>query len=207
MATPAQIAANQANAKKSTGPRTDAGKQVTCQNAIRHGLCTFMTCLDSEDAEESDRLLADLMDEHQPVGATEQILVNKMAEQFWLQKRAAYYLAQHTDYNEGADEDEVAVCIQQTSLYLRYYTTADRAFNRNLHDLRKLQKDRRERVFIKEEAVNVIGSVPQNAQPPEPPAEILTPALPKQTPVEPILVASYPSAAVPGPVSPHEKAA
>jgi hypothetical protein len=86
MATPAQISANQNNAKKSTGPRTEAGKQVTRQNAIRHGLCTFITCLDSEDPEEADRLLADLMDEHQPQGATEQILVNKMAEQFWLAK-------------------------------------------------------------------------------------------------------------------------
>ena len=35
---------------------------------------------------------------------------------------------------------------------LRYYNTADRAFNRNLHDLRKLQKERK-----KEE----IGFVPQ----------------------------------------------
>ena len=38
MATEKQIAANRANAKKSTGPRTSAGKKKSSRNAYRHGL-------------------------------------------------------------------------------------------------------------------------------------------------------------------------
>jgi hypothetical protein len=38
MATEKQIAANRANAKKSTGPRTLAGKLKSSRNAYRHGL-------------------------------------------------------------------------------------------------------------------------------------------------------------------------
>lgn len=38
MATEKQIAANRANAKRSTGPRTFAGKCRSAQNAYRHGL-------------------------------------------------------------------------------------------------------------------------------------------------------------------------
>jgi hypothetical protein len=38
MATEKQIAANRANAKLSTGPRTAAGKQKSSRNAYRHGL-------------------------------------------------------------------------------------------------------------------------------------------------------------------------
>jgi hypothetical protein len=38
MATERQIAANRANAKKSTGPKTAAGKQRSSRNAFRHGL-------------------------------------------------------------------------------------------------------------------------------------------------------------------------
>jgi hypothetical protein len=38
MASEKQIAANRANAKKSTGPRTGAGKQKSSRNAFRHGL-------------------------------------------------------------------------------------------------------------------------------------------------------------------------
>ena len=38
MATERQIAANRANAKRSTGPKTTAGKQKSSGNAYRHGL-------------------------------------------------------------------------------------------------------------------------------------------------------------------------
>jgi len=38
MATAKQIAANRANAKKSTGPRTAAGRAKSSRNAYRHGL-------------------------------------------------------------------------------------------------------------------------------------------------------------------------
>jgi hypothetical protein len=38
MATGSQIAANRKNATKSTGPRTEEGKQRSRQNAFRHGL-------------------------------------------------------------------------------------------------------------------------------------------------------------------------
>jgi hypothetical protein len=38
MATPAQIEANRRNARKSTGPRTAAGKAASSRNAVTHGL-------------------------------------------------------------------------------------------------------------------------------------------------------------------------
>jgi hypothetical protein len=38
MATEKQIAANRANAKRSTGPKSRAGKTVSSRNAYRHGL-------------------------------------------------------------------------------------------------------------------------------------------------------------------------
>lgn len=38
MASEKQIAANRANAKKSTGPKTAAGKAKSSRNALRHGL-------------------------------------------------------------------------------------------------------------------------------------------------------------------------
>jgi len=38
MASEKQIAANRANAKRSTGPKTAAGKLVSSRNAFRHGL-------------------------------------------------------------------------------------------------------------------------------------------------------------------------
>ena len=47
-----QIEANRRNALKSTGPRTEAGKEISRRNAVRHGLTaeTIITAL--EDAED-----------------------------------------------------------------------------------------------------------------------------------------------------------
>ena len=49
MASARQIAANRKNARKSTGPRTSAGKQRACRNAYRHGLS-----IQTEDGESCD---------------------------------------------------------------------------------------------------------------------------------------------------------
>jgi hypothetical protein len=38
MATEKQIAANRANAKRSTGPKTEIGRRASSRNALRHGL-------------------------------------------------------------------------------------------------------------------------------------------------------------------------
>ena len=46
---PARIAANQLNARKSTGPRTDAGKAVSRQNAFKHGLTGAGVVIPGED--------------------------------------------------------------------------------------------------------------------------------------------------------------
>ncbi len=42
MASSQQIAANRRNAKKSTGPRTEKGKERSSQNSYKHGLSSAM---------------------------------------------------------------------------------------------------------------------------------------------------------------------
>lgn len=39
MASERQIAANRANSKRSTGPKTSAGRLTSSRNALKHGLC------------------------------------------------------------------------------------------------------------------------------------------------------------------------
>src|SRR5579883_2259301 len=59
MATEAQIAANRANAQRSTGPRTEAGKQAVAQNRLEHGLSGgAFRLLPWESAEEFEALPA-----------------------------------------------------------------------------------------------------------------------------------------------------
>ncbi len=151
MATEAQIEANRMNAQKSTGPRTDAGKARVRRNAARHGLCITFAVMSDEDRDQFEELLDDLNKEHQPQGTTEAVLIYKMAQAFISSWRANILLTERLDLNDTQDDSK------QVALMLRYYNTADRAFNRNLHDLRKLQKERRQE----------IGFVPQ--MPPLPP--------------------------------------
>jgi hypothetical protein len=59
MATEKQIAANRANARRSTGPKTAAGKKRASQNALRHGLAV-RHCAEGLRADELGRRLAAL---------------------------------------------------------------------------------------------------------------------------------------------------
>ena len=58
-----RTARNRANAAHSTGPKTEAGKQHSCLNALRHGLTGHTIILPKEDLDETfirrqDRLKA-----------------------------------------------------------------------------------------------------------------------------------------------------
>ena len=61
MATTRQVEANRENAKKSTGPKTAAGKAKVSSNPIKHGLLAQAALLPSEDEEAFDSFADDLL--------------------------------------------------------------------------------------------------------------------------------------------------
>jgi hypothetical protein len=159
MATQAQIEANRLNAQRSTGPRTPDGKAAVRQNAFRHGFTSSIPVMLRESDGDTRQLLAAFIEENQPVGVNEEILVYQMAEHFFFQRRASILMAEEFDSDDcGARE---------IALMLRYHTTAVRGFSKALNDLRKLQKERKlqEISFVSQE----VEEVP--AEPPAPPAE------------------------------------
>jgi hypothetical protein len=66
MASNKQHEANRANAKNSTGPRTQTGKARSRLNSRKHGLAAKTLIIVGEHADDFDELLAALMDEHDP---------------------------------------------------------------------------------------------------------------------------------------------
>ncbi|MGI9074798.1 MAG: hypothetical protein ACR2JB_26560 [Bryobacteraceae bacterium] len=138
MTTSAQVAANQANAQHSTGPKTMQGKAISARNNFKHGCSGAFTVLPWESQDEFDMLLGSLRDEHKPSGLTETILVDKMAQAIWLSKRAL--MLQHVTFNQ-----ELPTCDnqKQLALYLRYQTTNERAFHKCLNDLLRLRAEKR----------------------------------------------------------------
>jgi hypothetical protein len=138
MSTASQIIANQLNARRSTGPVTETGKAASSQNNFRHGLTGTFHVLPSENQAEFDELLASLRAEHQPSTITESILVDNMAQHYWLSQRA-----QRLQDVTMADDLPMRDQERQFALFLRYQTTNDRAFHRCLADLLKLRAERR----------------------------------------------------------------
>jgi hypothetical protein len=132
MSTIAQMNANKTNAQKSTGPRTPEGKSRSAQNNFRHGFTGAFSVLPGENQSEFDQLLESLHAEHQPTTPTESLLLESLAQHYWLKQRALRLL------NACDQSDE-----KQIGLYLRYQTTNDRAFHKALDQLLKLRAERR----------------------------------------------------------------
>src|SRR5260370_16865199 len=75
-----RAAINRANAQKSTGPRTEAGKQRSKLNALRHGLTGHTIVLPTEDQAAYQRHSHAFLDEYRPKGATETQLVQSLLD-------------------------------------------------------------------------------------------------------------------------------
>jgi hypothetical protein len=138
MSTQAQVAANQSNAQRSTGPRSAEGKAIASMNNFHHGFTGQFQVLPWEDQDEYDTLFVNLHGEHKPSTLTESVLVEKMAQSLWLTKRAL--LLQHHTFNPNVPECDDP---KQLALYLRYQTTHDRAFHKCLNELLKLRAEKR----------------------------------------------------------------
>ena len=84
MTTQKQVAANRANARRSTGAKTATGKAVVSGNAIKHGLLSNRILLGGEDAELFGQLRGEMMLALRPVGILEISLAEKIAAALWL---------------------------------------------------------------------------------------------------------------------------
>src|SRR6187455_3276943 len=88
MTSPRQIDANRRNARLSTGPVTEQGKQRSRRNAIRHGL-TAETIIDAlEDADDYAAFEMAVTADFEASTAVERELVLRLASLLWRLRRA-----------------------------------------------------------------------------------------------------------------------
>jgi hypothetical protein len=89
---PKQIEANRRNAQKSTGPKTSNGKGVSKMNALKHGILSKEVVVHGRCIKESDSEFAALhqrfWEDWNPVGATEEMLVDQIVTAHWRLRRA-----------------------------------------------------------------------------------------------------------------------
>jgi hypothetical protein len=83
MASPAQIAANRANALLSTGPATPEGKSAVRLNAIKYGIHAESLIIPGEDPEEFEQFKEFQIDAWHPQTTAEQQCVDQLTTDSW----------------------------------------------------------------------------------------------------------------------------
>ena len=88
-----QFKANRANATKSSGPKTAAGKQRSRMNALSHGLTAVTLVLAGENPDDFDSLRAALEEQFQSRSMLEAELVERLAATLWRLRRVPLFEA------------------------------------------------------------------------------------------------------------------
>src|SRR3954447_18901198 len=149
MSTLKQIEANRLNAKKSTGPRTAAGKSVTRLNALKHGLFATDPIIPGEDPALFEALRAGHYDQFQPANTHEHVLLAAMVRDAWSLERssnaetAMWPGAMEFNHREADPLGQTQRNLGKSLLQVqRRIDSAQRNYRRNLELLIKLQTAR-----------------------------------------------------------------
>lgn len=106
MASDKQLQANRANARRSAGPRTKAGKDRSRLNSRKHGLTAKMLITIGEDADDFEELRAELLEQYDPQSAIESELVERVAGILWRLRRVPFFEAAILDARHSHVSDE-----------------------------------------------------------------------------------------------------
>ena len=167
MSSEKQIAANRANARRSTGPNTNDGKSRSRMNAWKHGLRAEKVVIAGEDAEDLQAIQRALWEEHQPEPGMESLLVERLAHYAWRMRRAVVFEA--ALLGEGPTQPLKLGYAHGNalSILLRYEMALANASYRTLQQLLFLQERRR-----KKECAIIEAERPVDA-----PARLIAPAV------------------------------
>ncbi len=150
MATKKQKLANQQNALKSTGPKTEEGKTAVRLNALTHGLTASGRLLPDEDAEAFDSFAVRVREHLQPVGDMEDLLAERVIFCLWRLRRVLVIevgMLQNSRYHWLNKEDEgighAFITVSESgdgfSKLARYEGAIERGLYKALHELQKSQ--------------------------------------------------------------------
>jgi hypothetical protein len=154
-----QLAANRANAKKSTGPKTEEGKQRSSLNALRHGLTGQVSLMTDDDRAAHDAFSKSIIDDLKPVGAMELQLAQRIATDSWRINRLAafedniYCMWHETNLPSHSNHPQIDTACSQTQTFLQksdelnrlslYEQRLNRSIQKNMAMLKQLQKERK----------------------------------------------------------------
>ena len=138
-------AANRENAKLSTGPKTDEGKQRSSRNSFKHGLTGQIHIATIEEMATYQAFCQEYFDEYKPAGPTEKGMVQNLADTQWQINHASTLINNIHPNDEGELSVEQS---QQMDRYSRHASRFKRDFERTLKQLTEHQKQRKAYGFV-----------------------------------------------------------
>jgi hypothetical protein len=155
-----QLRANRANALKSTGPRTEEGKQRSRLNGLRHGLTGQVSIMTDENRAAHDAFCNPIIKQLAPEGPLEMQIAQLIAQDHWRLNRiraiedGLFVLGQSRPINQvdsGAPEADIALAEAMTfqrqskefQLLTLYESRINRNIRKNMEQLRELQAERK----------------------------------------------------------------
>ena len=157
-----QLIANRLNAEKCTGPKTEAGKKRSSQNALRHGLTGQTNIMSEQDRIHHDAFVAEMIAGYSPEGPDEIFVASSIAENAWRLNyaRAIEKNMFHIGHCDGtsdrilADHDELHTAVTAAwvfrdhahafELLTLYEQRIHRTYMKDVEHLRKLQEARKQ---------------------------------------------------------------
>jgi len=144
-----RIETNRKNSRHSTGPKTPKRKKKSSLNALRHGLTGQVVVMPTEDLQAYQSHLESFVDEYNPAGATEQHLVQALADASWRLNRAAALESNLLSLAATGDALAVAASLESQCKALAnlsmHSQRLSRQFERTVTQLRALQATRRDK--------------------------------------------------------------
>ena len=118
------------------GPRTRLGKEKSKYNSLKHGIFSRSVVLKGEPRREYEALLSGLQNDFEPKGTCEGATVEKLAVLYWRYRR--FIVSERERPNEFS-----MVPLVDLDLSIRYESNLDRAIDRTLNQLERLQRMRK----------------------------------------------------------------
>jgi hypothetical protein len=194
MSTRKQRAASRANAQKSTGPRTEAGKAASSCNALKHGIDARQQVMFNESAEDLAQLAAEYHQLHSPANAEERFLVDTLVNNEWRLRRLRRVEAELwlTARNQSqAENPDGAAALTAADAFAhsgpvferlqRIVNSCQRNFNRASQELAAIAQAKLE-AQAEQSTTTSASSASFHNQPPAPPQK--PPYVPPYTPAE-----------------------
>ncbi len=139
MSTPAQIAANQANSRLSTGATTEAGKKIVSQNSWKHGLCAKAHIAPPGEEDALEEHVAGHLQAYTPVGLPERDLVRNIAENHFRLQRA--HAIEHALFTEiMLDQSAADETCEEKTRELKHHRPSRTHSTRHRKEHRRLER-------------------------------------------------------------------